>query len=167
MSEENRIRPLQEDEITRLGFIGLIPFAVGAAGLWLSPWILPQTLALDLHVITLAYAGVIAVYLAGIGAGAKLAPRLEARGEFISGAVAVLAVWTAIWQGGVFYFSIGAVWRYLIILLVLVYLLMRDRAAVRAGLLPLWYGELRTRLTFWAGMSMVLIMSRLMLWGYY
>lgn len=165
--DQNGGRAPQQNEITRLGAIGLAPFAVGAVGLWLSPWLLSQTLALDLHQITLAYAAVVAVYLAGIGAGAKLAPRLDASSGFMSGVVAALAVWAAIWQGGVFYFSFGAVWRYLIILCVLIYLLFRDRAAVQAGLLPKWYGELRTRLTFWASMSLVLIMSRLLLWGYY
>ncbi len=166
-NHQTALRTPQEETLTRLGLISLIPFAVAAAGVWLSPWALPQRYALDLHVITLAYAGVVAVYIAGVDAGARLAPKLGARKGFASGMAAALAVWIALLQGGVFYLSIGAVWRYLIILGVLIFLLRRDLAAIRDGLLPKWYGALRMRLTFWMSIGLVLIMSRLLLWGYY
>ena len=39
----------QQEEMTTLGFYGLAPFALSAAVLWLSPWIAPQSIALDFH----------------------------------------------------------------------------------------------------------------------
>ena len=155
------------DELTQLGFYGLIPFIATVAVLWLSPLLIPQYVATDFHYFTLAYAGIVVAYLSGIGAGSVLTPGASYHRSFVPGILVVLAAVIASLPPGTFFFSIGGVWRHLIILLLLIYLLLRDLNNVRAGLLPAWYGELRTRLTLWASASIVLIMVRLYLWGYY
>ena len=155
------------DEMTRLGYYGVIPFIASAAAVWMSPLILPQHIATDFHQFTLIYSGVVIAYLSGIGAGAMIPSGGGRQQSFVPGILVVLAAFFAILPYGVFVISIDGVWQHLIILLLLVYLLIRDLNGVRAGILPAWYGELRTRLTMWAGLSIVLIMARLFLWGFY
>ncbi|MHA7871100.1 MAG: DUF3429 family protein [Hyphococcus sp.] len=157
----------QKEEMTRLGVYGLIPFAASAAALWMSPWIIPQHIALDFHHLALVYGGIIVAYLAGGGAGAVLAPKAKVTESFLPGQLITLAAFAAILPTGVFFMSIGAAWRHTIILILLIYLLMRDTGAANAGVLPRWYGALRMRLTFWASLSILLIISRLLLWGFY
>jgi Protein of unknown function (DUF3429) len=161
------MRHSQQEEMTRLGLWGLLPFIAGAVALWLSPLILPQYIALDFHQFALIYGGVTVAHLAGAGAGAILTPKVKTRSSYLPGQLITLAAFIAILPSGVFFFSIGAAWRHAIILLLLIYLLMRDTNAVNAGLLPHWYGTLRMRLTFWAGLSILLVISRLLLWGFY
>jgi len=160
-------RNLQKAEMTRLGLYGLAPFAIAAAALWMSPWLAPQYIALDFHQLALVYGGVIVAYLAGAGAGAALSPEQKARESFIPGQLITLVAFVAILPNGVFFLSIGAAWRHFVILILLGYLLLRDLNAVSAKLLPNWYGALRMRLTFWASIFILLIFSRLLLWGYY
>ena len=106
-------------------------------------------------------------YLAGAGAGTSLSPAQKLRESFVPGQLIALVAFAAIIPNGVFFLSLGGVWRHTVILLLLAYLLVRDLNAVNAGLFPKWYGALRLRLTFWAGVFIVLIISRLLLWGYY
>ncbi len=157
----------QKAEMTRLGFYGLAPFFIAAAALWLSPAIIPSHFALDFHLLALAYGAVIIAYLSGAGAGATLNPGQKLQESFVPGQLIALVAFAAILPDGVFMMSLGAAWRHVIILILLFYLLMRDLAATNAGIFPKWYGALRLRLTFWAGLAIVLIMSRLLLWGYY
>ena len=157
----------QKDQMTKLGFYAVAPFVIAAAALWLSPFVIPQHIALDFHQIALVYGALFIAYLAGAGAGSTLNPAQKLRESFIPGQMIVLAAFVAILPSGVFFLAFPPVWRHVIILVLLVYVLMRDLNATRAGLFPAWYGELRTRLTFWAGLSFVLIISRLTIWGYY
>ena len=165
------MRDLKQEEMTRLGLLGLVPFIAGAVALWLSPWLLPRHIALDFHQMALAYGGIIVAYMAGMGAGAMLvsspgaAP--DATRSFLPGMLVTLAAFFFILPPGTFFFSIGAAWRHLVIILLLIYLLLRDLSAVRIGELPGWYGRLRIRLTFWASAALSLIVVRLFLWGYY
>lgn len=165
------MRDLKQEEMTRLGLLGLVPFIAGAAALWLSPWLLPRHVALDFHQMTLAYGGIIVAYMAGMGAGAMLTPPPGAAADtprsFLPGMIVTLAAFFFILPPGTFFFSAGAAWRHLVIILLLIYLLLRDLSAVRIGELPGWYGRLRMRLTFWASASLSLIVVRLFLWGYY
>jgi len=156
-----------QEEMTRLGFFGAAPFVFGAAAMWMAPFIIPQWAALNIHTIVLAYAGVIAAFLAGTGAGASLKGGHDAYEPFLPRMIAVLIAWFAIWPGGFLTFSVPAVWRYVIIIAVFAWLLMRDLATTAKGGFPAWYGALRTRLTFWACASLILIMSRLIIWRYY
>lgn len=157
----------QKAEMTQLGFYGLAPFFISAAVLWLSPVIIPSHVALDFHLIALAYGTVIVAYLAGAGAGATLNPGQKLQESFLPGQLITLVAFAAILPDGLFAMTLGAAWRHLIILILLFYLLMRDLAAASSGIFPKWYGALRLRLTFWAGLAILLIMSRLLLWGYY
>ncbi|HNR77290.1 MAG TPA: DUF3429 domain-containing protein [Parvularculaceae bacterium] len=152
-----------QEELTSLGFLSLTPFVLGAAVLWLSPFIIPMWVALNVHTLVLTYGGVVAAYIAGVGAGAAL--KSHAPQSFAPGMIAALAAWFAILHGGFLTLSAPAVWRYVILIIVFVWLLMRDLRAVDD--LPSWYGALRTRLTFWAAISLTLIMARLLAWGYY
>ncbi len=153
----------QQEEMTRLGLFGLAPFVFGAAVMWTSPLIAPQWMALNIHTLVLSYGGIIAAYMAGVGAGAGL--KSHAPASLLGGMIATLAAWFAIWPGGFLYFSVPSVQRYLILIAVYVWILMRDLRA--AGEFPSWYGALRTRLTFWACISLVLIMARLLSWHNY
>lgn len=158
---------LKQDEMTRLGLLGLIPFVASAVALWLSPWLLPQHIALDFHQLALVYGGIIVAYMAGIGAGAMLPPSLNENRSFLPSMLVTLAAFFIILPSGTFFMSLGAAWRHLVIILLLIYLLLRDLSAVEAGALPKWYGALRVRLTFWASASLSLVIGRLFLWGYY
>lgn len=155
----------QQDDLTRLGFLGLAPFVFGAAFVWAGPLFLPQWIALNIHTLVLAYGGIIAAYMAGMGAGAGL--KSQAPQPLLPGMIAALVAWFAIWPAGFLYFSVPAVWRYLILIVVFVWLLLRDLRAVAAGDFPSWYGALRTRLTFWTSISLVLIMARLISWRHF
>ncbi|MFN0024453.1 MAG: DUF3429 domain-containing protein [Parvularculaceae bacterium] len=156
-----------QEEMTRLGLYGLTPFVFGAAAMWLSPFIVPQWAALNIHTIILAYAGVIASFLAGTGIGASLKGGHETYEPFLPRMIAVVVVWFAIWPGGFLTFSVPAVWRYLIVITVFAWLLMRDLETTARGSFPSWYGALRIRLTFWACVSLVLIMARLITWRHF
>ncbi len=157
----------QQAEMTKLGLYGLAPFYIAAAALWASPAVLPARMALGFHHVALVYGAVIVAYLSGAGAGASLAPAQKLRESFVPGQLIALAAFAAIIPDGAFSLYLGAVWRHVVILALLAYLLMRDLNAVNAGLFPKWYGTLRTRLTFWAGLALLLIISRLLIWGYY
>lgn len=157
----------RQEEMTRLGLFGLLPLAITAIGLWMAPWALPMRFALDLHQMALAYAGIVAAFLAGIGAGGMLAaPGRTAEGA-LAGMIAMLVAWIAVWGGGLFSIVLGAAWRYALVIGVLIYLWLRDVRAAEAGELPRWYALLRGRLTFWACLCLLAIMSRMLLWGYY
>ncbi len=156
-----------QEEMTRLGFYGLTPFVFGAAVMWLSPFLVPQWAALNIHTIVLTYAGVIVAFLAGTGVGATLKGGPEAYEPFLSRMIAALIAWFVILHGGFLTFSIPAVWRYLIIIIVFAWLLMRDLELAAKGGFPSWYGALRMRLTLWAIVSLVLVMARLITWRYY
>lgn len=149
-----------QEEMTRLGLFGLVPFVFGAAVMWTSPLIVPQWAALNIHTLVLSFGGIVAAYLAGIGAGSAL--RIHSPASLVGGVTATLAAWFAIWPGGFLYFSVPAVQRYLILIAVFAWILLRDLR--RAGDFPSWYGALRTRLTFWACISLILIMARLLSW---
>jgi len=154
------------EEMTRLGLLGLLPLAIAAIGVWMSPWALPMYIALQLHSMALAYAGLVAAYKTGVGAGGALAAGERSKEGLTAGIVALLVVWLALGQG-LFGFALGAAWRYALVLGVCFYLFLRDRRAVAAGELPAWYGEVRMRMTFWTSICLLAIMSRLLLWGYY
>ncbi len=156
-----------QEEVTRLGLISLTPFVFSALVLWLSPWIVPQRMALDFHQIALAYGSVMVAYLAGVNTGGFLSSASKAPSSFFQSQMVMLAAFFAIMPSGVFSFSVGSAWRHILILILLIILLMRDLNAANAGALPRWYGALRIRLTFWAGASIILIFSRLFLWGFY
>jgi hypothetical protein len=156
-----------QELMTRLGLYGLVPFFFGALTVWLSPIIVPQWAALNIHSLTLAYGGIIAAWLAGAGAGAGLMSVKAATPSPVPGIIAALVAWFVVWPGGFLTFSAPAVWRYLVLIVLFAYLLMRDLRAVATGDLPSWYGPLRMRLTLWACVSLALIMSRLIMWRYY
>lgn len=151
--------------MTRFGYYGLLPLILAVIGLWLSPWLAPMSLAFDLHQLALAYAGVVAAYLAGVGAGGALAGHAKTQASFLGGMVAVVVVWVAVGQAGVLKILPGTLWRYGFVMLVFIYLLARDLGAVSAGVLPRWYGDLRARLTAWVSLLLFAIALRLLLLG--
>lgn len=155
------------EEMHQLGFLGLTPFVACAVAMWLSPWLLPVHIALDFHQLALVYGGLIVAYLSGVGAGAMLAPGVKSIRSFLPSQLATLAALIAIVPQGTFFIAIDAVWRHLILLLALIYLLLRDVNGARLGHLAGWYVDLRQRLTFFAAVSIALIAARLALWGYY
>lgn len=157
----------RKEEVTQIGVVGLFPFVAAAVVLWLSPWLLPAGAVFHFHQFALLYGAVVVAWLAGAGAGAQLAQKEKDVGSFMPGVLVALIGFLAVLPDGVFFITLGAAWRHAIILILLIYLLLRDQNAVAAGHLPRWYGALRLRLTFWAGLALLLIISRLILWGYY
>lgn len=158
---------LRQAEMVRLGYYGLIPFAISAGAVWFSPWLLPQYVALDFHQFALIYGGVIVAYLAGVGAGGQLRALSTSDRSFLPSMLAALGGFFIILPNGVFFLSIGGVWRHLIIVLLLIYLLLRDLRGVDLGVLPKWYGVLRVQLTLAASACIALIIVRLLFWGMY
>ncbi|MEM9706196.1 MAG: DUF3429 domain-containing protein [Pseudomonadota bacterium] len=158
----------RQQELTELGLAGLAPFWVAAIGVWVVPVLTNSTsFALTLHSMALAYGAIIASYMAGMGAGGLVAGARQSGEPLLPGMVATLVAWLAAWTNLPFTLSLAASWRHALILMVLGYLLLRDLRAVATGVAPTWYGPLRMRLTFWASLAIILIISRLMLWGYY
>ncbi|NWG92367.1 MAG: hypothetical protein HXY21_07635 [Parvularculaceae bacterium] len=148
----------QQDDLTRLGLYAVAPFVFGAAILWLSPIIVPQWAALNVHTLILAYGGIIAAFFAGAAASGALHAGDAARAApFLA---AALIAWFAIWPSGFLYFSVPAVWRYLILILVFLWLSMRGSSHSA-------YGAVRQRMTFWIAISLVIIMARLIVWRHY
>ncbi len=148
----------QQDDLTRLGLYAAAPFVFAAAIMWASPLIIPQWVALNIHTLILAYGGVIAAFFAGAAAsGALYAGAASRAAPFL---IACLAAWFAIWPSGFLYFSVPAVWRYLILIIVFLWLSMRGTSQSA-------YGAVQTRMTFWIAVSLVLIMARLIAWRHF
>lgn len=146
--------------LTRLGHYGLLPLILAAIAVWAAPWGMPFNIAMDMHQLALAYAGVVAAYLAGIGAGGAIAGGSR-EVSVAGGMVAVIVAWIAIGQASVLAIAPGNVWRYIAVIVVLAWLLARDLSAASSGALPAWYADLRTRLTLWASLLLALIALRL------
>ena len=155
-------RDPNEEQMTRLGYYGLIPFVFGAVAIWVAPLFPGGTgFGLQMHSMVLAYGGIIAAYLAGVGAGGLLSGPRSVDDNLLPNMIATLVAFLSVWTNLPFTLDIGAAWRHAMVFLVLIYLLLRDLRAVEAGNLPQWYGALRTRLTFWAGISLLAVISRL------
>ncbi len=151
------------EELTKLGLIGLIPLIVAFIGVWLSPVIVPASLAFDLRETALIYGAMIASYSAGFGHGTILAKADRTAEPLTPGVVAALIAWIAAWPAGSFGIPIPDIARFILVIGALAYFLMRDLRAVGEGLMPAWYGPLRTRLTFWATISLAMIVARLLI----
>lgn len=147
--------------MTQLGLLGLAPLAAGAAGAWLTPWIVPAGFFYNLTEAVLIYAAAVISYAVGVSAGGALSRNGFSLAQARSGMIAVLAAWISAWPPGFLFVYLPDVARIGIVILVFVYLLARDRRAVAAGELPQWYGALRFRLTFWASMMLAAIIARL------
>lgn len=159
----------RQEELTKLGFAGVIPFIGGAVLIWILPLLgsYAAAIAMNIHSVVLAYGGIIAAYMAGTGAGAIITSPVKTKEPLLPGMIATLIAWIAIMPNGFLVFSIGAAWRYGLIIFVLIYLLFRDLRAVENRQLPSWYGNLRVRLTIWASLGLLLIAVRLALMGHY
>ncbi len=158
----------RQAEMTRLGLMGLVPFLFGAAAVWIAP-LFPEgdIFALTMHSMVLAYGGIIAAYMAGVGAGGLLVGGRAENEPLLPGMIIALVAWVAVWGNLPFTLVIPGAWRHGLVLVALIYLLLRDLRAVEAGNLPSWYGALRIRLTFWAGLSITAVILRLILWSNY
>ncbi len=157
----------RREELTTLGLLGLAPFALGALALWLSPLLLPQFIATNVFKLSFTYAGVIAGYMAGMGAGALLLTGKPTEERFLPGMIAALMACFTILPSFSVVIDLDYFWRIGLLILVFVYLLMRDLRAVKAGGMPIWYGNLRMRLTFWACLLLAVMAVRLLFWGFY
>lgn len=150
----------RREELTGLGLMGLVPFFVCVIGVWLSPWIVSPGAADGLRALALFYGAIIVSYLAGFGGGGILAKSPATREPFLPGMIAALAAWLAMLPADAFGVYLPDYLRYFLVIAAFAYLLLRDLRAVAGGLLPGWYGALRIRLTFWAVISLMLIMAR-------
>lgn len=147
-------------ELTQLGYWGLAPFIVAFVGVWLSPIIVSYAVADGLRGLALFYGAIIVGYLAGFGGGGILAKSPVTNEPLLPGMVAALIAWIALLPNDAFGIILRDYMRYFLIIAALAYLLLRDLRAVSEDLLPDWYGRLRIRLTFWAVISLMMIMAR-------
>ncbi len=145
--------------LTFLGYLGAAPFLVAAAVAWTAPAIVPAPLAQTAGIVSLAYGAIIVAYMAGMGGGAMLAANQPAGGRLLAGMIATLAGWAALWPHADMADGAPAAIRFVVIIAALVFLCLRDLAAVRDGELPPWYAPLRVRLTVLAtaGLSAVCV----------
>lgn len=147
------------NDLTGIGLFAAAPLVFGAAIMWTAPFIVPEWVALNVHTVLLAYAGIVASFIAGAGAASALdagaAPRAT---PYLA---AALFAWFAIWPAGLLYFSVPAVWRYLILIIVFAWLGLRS-AGASSG-----YGAIPPRMIFWICISLILIMARLAFWRHY
>lgn len=155
---------IEAARLSRLGYYGLLPLLIATLVIWAAPWGAPFSLAFDAHQLALAYAGIVAAFLAGIGTGVSLSGRAGAP-TLGGGIMAAIALWAAIGQAGVLKFAPGVAWRYALVIAVYLYLLARDIVATRAGALPQWYGALRLRLTVFVCLMLAAIVAKLALIG--
>jgi hypothetical protein len=138
----------------QLGLYAVAPFVFAAAIMWLAPYIVPQWVALNVHTLVLAYAGIVAAFFAGAAAHSALGSGSpEGASPYL--ALAFIA-WIAIWPSGFLFFTVPAAWRYLIIMVVFIWLMARGTNSA--------YGAVQARMTFWICLSLFLIMARLISW---
>ncbi len=150
----------------RLGYSGLIPFGFGVIIIWLSPWIVDRGLAQTMAKGTLAYAAIIAAFMAGMGTGVHLQQNKSSIFAYLPSMIAALIAWVMVLPNGYFFFSLGSLWRAFFIALIFAWLYTRDQAMVRRNIWPSWYTDLRLRLTAWVIISLSAIIARMLLWGY-
>ncbi len=121
-----------------LGFAGLIPFVVPA----LLVWFAPPLLAGFLHTLIIAYAMVIAGFMAGAQWGFGSLPQVDDAQRWRVLGLSVVPALIA-WIGPFTPFP----WPYAFILVAFVMVLRFDLKLVRQGLAPAWYPQLRLPLT--------------------
>ena len=155
-----------QNEFTRWGLLGVIPLLVTVVSLWLSPWIIPQHIAIDFAWGALIYLGIVIGFLTGVSAGLDMHPQNPFR-PFMPHALIIAVTVAALLPSGFLFFSLPFAWRFVVIIVVLFYILLRDLDASASARAPTWYGQLRTRLSFWVGLSATLIILRLFFWGMY
>ncbi len=144
----------RERELTLLGYAGLIPFVLGAATVLACRFAGENALAETAAQIVIAYGGIIAAYMAGMGAGAAIAPGAPlSREPLLLTMLAALAAWVGLSGMG----SSPAFWRPLVLAIVFCALLRRDLGATGRGEFPVWYGPLRWRLTIGAVSSLFIV----------
>ena len=155
----------QRDDLSNILIYCVFPFLLAAVVLWLSPLIIPSRISLGVTQAVLIFGAVLVSFLSGIGAGVSLAPGIKnPRPVGSSLAIMIIAVFT-IAPNGLFY--LGTAWRYLIILVLLLAVLMRDMTIHSSGNLPRWYIQARTRMTTWSSLFIGIIIIRLMSLVYY
>ncbi|MEL6362635.1 MAG: DUF3429 domain-containing protein [Pseudomonadota bacterium] len=144
----------KERELTTLGYLGLFPFMIGAIGGWGLIWV-NEVMAFKLADAAIYYGAIIASYMAGMGAGAQLTGTSRSNSSLLPSMMAALVAWATILPN---MFSINTMAiSCIVLILVFVYLLMRDLRAVEIGGLPKWYGPLRQRLTFWVCIALFML----------
>lgn len=119
-----------------LGYAGLIPFVVGALGLWLLPAGLHGLTDMALRTygaLILSFLGAVHWGLAMRSAGHPANLQLEL------GVLPSLVAWLAL--------MLPAPWSYPALMLTFVVVLGFDLQATRQGLTPAWYPSLRVPLT--------------------
>ncbi|MEM9170721.1 MAG: DUF3429 domain-containing protein [Pseudomonadota bacterium] len=141
-------------ELTALGYAGLLPFFAAAIGVWTEP---SAGLAAPARALAIAYGAIITAYMAGIGAGGLILGRAPTREALLSGMIATLVAAAAAWPTLPFGILLPTSARAGMLIAALIYLLLRDRRAARAGGLPAWYPALRVRLTTGASLSLLAV----------
>lgn len=152
--------------MTALGAAGLLPFVFSAGAMWFTPSAVALEVAQSVVIFVSVYGAVIAAYLAGANAGARLAPHREQAGWFTPGQLLLLiAFFAALPIKAIFSIPLVAELRLAIIAFVLIMLCVLDLRAIRKNTLPQWYGTLRLGLTMIASTCLLLVSLRIILWG--
>ena len=137
-SGEQTLKP--GPEAWALGLAGLLPFLLGAAGVWFFPFEWPDLAATAL----LTYAAVIVSFLGGIHWGLAMRTATPANARLVWGVIPSLLGWLAI--------LLDAPWGHVVLTLSLLACLAVDRVVYRTMGLSAWL-PLRAVLTVVAGLS--------------
>lgn len=156
-------RSAKRAELSALGYLGLLPFAMGACAALTTPWLLPSTISWAVIDACISYGGIIAAYMAGMGAGALVAQPRGNGAPLLPGMIAALVAWVGLWPGLPFIPAARGV-QALLIAGVLIFLYVHDQRAAERGNLPGWYMPLRARLTIGASLAMVIMGVRQIGW---
>lgn len=147
--------------LTFLGYLGAVPFLIGALIVWTTPVLVPVQVANWAACASLAYGAVIVAYMAGMGGGAMLAANQPSGGRLLAGMVATIAGWIALWPYSDMTDGSPALIRYMVVIGALWFLCFQDLAASRSGEFPAWYAPLRIRLTLAATVGLAGIVARI------
>ncbi|MBI1392706.1 MAG: DUF3429 family protein [Alphaproteobacteria bacterium] len=149
----------RQRELSLLGYAGLIPFVAGTAIAFVDDG---AHLDAGLTVI-MFYGGIIASYMAGMGAGALVVSEKPAGRPLLPGMLAALVAWIVIMPSG--FHRTDDLWtaaRLFALAAVFLFLLTIDLKAVRSGGFPDWYGALRIWLSFGACLALAVVAVRVL-----
>jgi len=154
-----------KDAMSRLGYMGLIPFGFGAISLWLSPWLIDLYTAQTIQRGILIYGAIIASFMAGMNTGNNLLAGRSTRIDYLPNMVAAIFAWICVVPDGFYFITISPAWRTLGLAIIFAWLFFHDERFTQKGQWPKWYGELRFRLSAWVILALMAIFARLILWA--
>lgn len=161
-----------EERATILGYLGLLPFVAGTILIWLTPRFFGSAFTGVFLYWELVYGAVILSFLGGIRWGFAI---MDTKGiseylslERLTGSVLPpLIGWLLVVPASLLPSIPGALsLRFGILLIAFVYMMDSDMRASKEGTAPAWYGSLRLKITIWLSALLLLVILRMLQWGW-